>query len=298
MDIKKYEVLLKIIEKGSFSAAASELGYTTSGISQMMSAMEEECGINLLQRSNRGVRLTEQGKILYPFIQKSVRTQEQLKEKFDEVKNYNVGKLRIAGFSSTTCSLILPIVKIYREQHPNITIEILEENSPQIMSDWLRTGIIDVAVTTRSPYFEGEWVALGKHPYVAVFSKTSPLAKQTAVTAEQLRHNKILMYQSMHGYDFAAGKYLTQEHVDVISNFTSNSNYIMLHMIEETDSICLVTKMLWDFNRISHPNLVAKPLIPELSTDIILAVNSFSDASLATQSFIQYMKKNGKDFLV
>ena len=47
MDIRKYEVLLKVIDKGSFAAAANELGYTPSGVSQMMNALEEECGVNL-----------------------------------------------------------------------------------------------------------------------------------------------------------------------------------------------------------------------------------------------------------
>ena len=110
MGTRKYEVLLKVIEKGSLAAAANELGYTTSGVSQMMSALEEECGINLLQRSNRGVQLTQQGQVIFPYILRMMDTKDELEKKFEEVKGYNVGKLKIVGFSSTACSLILPIV--------------------------------------------------------------------------------------------------------------------------------------------------------------------------------------------
>lgn len=295
MDIRKYEVLLKVIDKGSFAAAANELGYTPSGVSQMMNALEEECGVNLLQRSNRGVQLTKQGQAIYPYILKTINMKEKLEEKFEEVKGYNAGKLRIVGFSSTTCSLILPIVQTFRRIHPKVEVEILEENSPKIMADWIQSEVADIAITTRSPYFDCEWINLERHPYVAVFSKNHPLAIQDKITAEQLRNEEVLMYKSAHGYDFAAGKYLNQENIKTVSNFTSNSNYIMLHMIEETNSICIVTKMLWDFNSPMHPGLVARPLVPALMTDIILAVKSFNDCSNAANAFIKCTKMYIKD---
>ena len=66
---------------------------------------------------------------------------EKLEEKFEEVKGYNAGKLRIVGFSSTTCSLILPIVQTFRRLHPKVEVEILEENSPKIMADWIQSEV-------------------------------------------------------------------------------------------------------------------------------------------------------------
>ena len=55
MEIEKYEALLCAIEKGSFSAAAEALGYTPSGISRMMAALELENGFPLLIRRKEGV---------------------------------------------------------------------------------------------------------------------------------------------------------------------------------------------------------------------------------------------------
>ena len=69
----------------------------------------------------------------------------------------------------------------------------------------------------------------------------------------------------------------------------------MLHMIEETNSICIVTKMLLDFNSPMHPGLVARPLVPALMTDIILAVKSFNDCSNAANAFIKCTKMYIKD---
>ena len=54
----RYEIFLKVCETGSFSKAAEALNYTQSGISQMMAGLEEELGVQLFARINRGVTLT------------------------------------------------------------------------------------------------------------------------------------------------------------------------------------------------------------------------------------------------
>ena len=55
----RYEIFLKVCETGSFSKAAEALNYTQSGISQMIAGLEEELGVKLFARINRGVTLTD-----------------------------------------------------------------------------------------------------------------------------------------------------------------------------------------------------------------------------------------------
>ena len=58
--------ILEVCETGSFSKAAEALNYTQSGISQMMAGLEEELGVQLFARINRGVTLTDNGTRLLP----------------------------------------------------------------------------------------------------------------------------------------------------------------------------------------------------------------------------------------
>ena len=64
----RYEIFLKVCETGSFSKAAEALNYTQSGISQMMAGLEEELGVKLFARINRGVTLTDNGTRLLPYV--------------------------------------------------------------------------------------------------------------------------------------------------------------------------------------------------------------------------------------
>ena len=73
MSIQKYEAFLKIVETGSLTKAATALGYTQSGISHMLSALEKEWNITLLSRDRAGVSVTAEGLQLLPFVQNICR---------------------------------------------------------------------------------------------------------------------------------------------------------------------------------------------------------------------------------
>ena len=61
LDVRRLRVLKEVAERGSFSAAADELNFTQSAVSQQIAALEKETGTTLLQRGAGGVRLTDAG---------------------------------------------------------------------------------------------------------------------------------------------------------------------------------------------------------------------------------------------
>ena len=68
MDAVKCEAFLTAVDRGSFTAAAETLGYTQSGITRMINALESELGFPLFVRQKKGVVLTENGKTMLPAI--------------------------------------------------------------------------------------------------------------------------------------------------------------------------------------------------------------------------------------
>ena len=76
----RYEIFLKVCKTGSFSKAAEALNYTQSGISQMMAGLEEELGVQLFARINRGVTLTDNGTRLLPYIRELANQKTRLRQ--------------------------------------------------------------------------------------------------------------------------------------------------------------------------------------------------------------------------
>src|SRR5699024_5467829 len=66
--MNRYEIFMKVIEKGSFTKAAEDFGYTQSAVSQMIKTLEDELSTTLISRSRKGISLTPDGKEFFPFI--------------------------------------------------------------------------------------------------------------------------------------------------------------------------------------------------------------------------------------
>ena len=81
MSIKQYEAFAKTAELGSLTRAAEALGSTQSRISHVLSAMEEEYGFRLMQRSRSGVTLTEAGAMLLPKMEAILQQNRELVKK-------------------------------------------------------------------------------------------------------------------------------------------------------------------------------------------------------------------------
>lgn len=64
MDTARYKAFLAAVETGSFAAAAKQMDYTVSGVSQLVAALEKELGFPLLLRSRHGVTLSPNGERL------------------------------------------------------------------------------------------------------------------------------------------------------------------------------------------------------------------------------------------
>ena len=64
LDPRRIAMLLAVAERGSFAAAAGDLSFTPSAVSQQMAMLEREAGVQLFERSSRGVRLTPAGRAL------------------------------------------------------------------------------------------------------------------------------------------------------------------------------------------------------------------------------------------
>lgn len=76
----KCQAVLIASETGSFSATAEQLNYTQSGITRMISSLEEELEFSLFIRSKKGVRLTEKGKSMLPYLREIVESSQVAQE--------------------------------------------------------------------------------------------------------------------------------------------------------------------------------------------------------------------------
>lgn len=287
MDIKKYEVLLAVVDRGSFIKAASDLGYTQSGITYMMNSLEKECGFTLLQRSNKGVVLTLEGERLLPEIRQLVQLNKRLEQDFSEVKGQITGKVRIGCFPTIVCAIMPRIMRLFRDKFPQIQLDLVEENSVGVLTEWLESGFIDVAFISHQPRYDYDWFPVKEDRYVVVFPNDSPLAAYDVIPAEKLKGTPLFVYRGSDGVDADVANYFKKNHVELMPNFTSSSDYAVLYMIEEKLGIGMIPELLTYISKEKFPTITTRPLDPPAQREIGLAVKNYDTATPAVHRFIK-----------
>lgn len=104
--LKRMSVFAKVVELGSFTAAARQLQMSVSSISQTVAKLEDELQVKLLNRSTRSLGLTEAGKIYYQGCRRMLFEAQDVHEQLYAFNNTPIGTLRI-GCSSTMAQNVL-----------------------------------------------------------------------------------------------------------------------------------------------------------------------------------------------
>ena len=173
MDSKKVHALLLAVERGSLTSAAAELGYTQSGLTHMMNALEEELGLNLLVRSKNGVRLSPAGLALKPQMQAFLESSHMLEEEAEHLRQRSSSTLRLGAYSSVASHWLPMIVAAFRSVDPNIEVTIDVGGIPDIYEK-LKSDQLDCAfVSYQESLCQGlNYIHLADDPLVAVVPET------------------------------------------------------------------------------------------------------------------------------
>ncbi|HET6153504.1 MAG TPA: LysR family transcriptional regulator [Marmoricola sp.] len=148
IDLAALRSLEAVDRFGSVVAAAEELGFTPSAVSQQIKRLERQSGVDLLERVGRGVILSGPGRIL---VAEGIRISADLERLETDLHAHAgevVGELGLLGFSTAVRGLIGPVASMLMTAHPGLRLRIAETEPWQAVEQ-IATGQADVAVVHR-----------------------------------------------------------------------------------------------------------------------------------------------------
>lgn len=166
MDDKKLRAFLTVVRTGSLNKAAEEIGYTQPGLTQMMNSLEKEIGCKLLQRSNKGIGLTQEGTLLLPLMQQTTDALNRLDQEISRIKKGNTKPLRLGVYASISRTWLPKLLQGFRQLHPDIPIEIMVGGRD--LSQRLQNNSIDLAFVDEQQSAGFDWIPIQDAPLVAV----------------------------------------------------------------------------------------------------------------------------------
>ncbi|TFE22716.1 LysR family transcriptional regulator [Cohnella luojiensis] len=149
-----YKVFYWAAKTGSLTQAAKALFLTQPSVSHAIKQLEDSFGITLFYRNSKGVALTQEGTILYSYIEKSQILISLAEEKMAALKNLDSGELRIGGSDSLFKHYLLPYLEDFHKRHPGIRLHLNHGTTPEIIA-FLKEGRIDLGVV-RMPIVDSQ----------------------------------------------------------------------------------------------------------------------------------------------
>src|SRR3954471_24843878 len=106
LDVRRMRVLREDAPRAAFSAAAEALSFSQSAVSQQVAVLEREAGAVLVERSARGVRLTEAGEAVVRHAEAILARLAEAEAELEAIAGLRGGRLRLAAFESSAATLM------------------------------------------------------------------------------------------------------------------------------------------------------------------------------------------------
>lgn len=145
LDVRCMRVLAEVARQGSFRAAARSLSYTTSAVSQQVSALEREAGVALVERSANRIRLTAAGEVLVGHAETILAQLAAARSELDAIAGLEVGQLRLASFASAGMRIVPAAMRAFADRHPDVVLSYLEGDPEQTVPRLL-DGALDLVL--------------------------------------------------------------------------------------------------------------------------------------------------------
>ena len=283
MDSKKVHALLLAVERGSLTSAAAELGYTQSGLTHMMNALEEEVGLNLLVRSKNGVCLSPAGQALRPALQAFLDSSTDLEEEAAHLRQRSCSTLRLGSYSSIASTWLPAIVASFRKVDPNTDVTIDVGGIPDIYEK-LKTDQLDCAfVSYQESLCAGlHYFHLADDPLLAILPDTDDHSGVFPIS--DFSEQEFLMPSDGFDVDILPlfSRHLGKDHPRI--RYTNLSDSAIVSMVEHNLGISLLSELIMED---IHSTVKTLPLDPPIVRKLGIAASERQHNDKMIRRFIR-----------
>lgn len=192
MELKQLEYFRAIADTGSINEAAKRLHMSQPPLSYQMKQLEGELGVQLLERTRKGVSLTEAGELLYARAENILQYAQSA-----SIEVANTGKSRVLriGMTPTSVTIMMPYLARFSKTFPKVRFEV-RDGSTFTLSSLLADGIIEVSAMRTPVKLEGMDSRTLLHDHmIAASASPLPQAQNGAILLSHLTQLPLILYR-------------------------------------------------------------------------------------------------------
>lgn len=288
MEIRVLRYFLAVAREENMTRAAKHLHVSQPSLSKDIKKLEEELGHKLFIRTNKSMRLNNEGMLLRKRAEDILAMIDKTAEEFSQLENIIGGEIRIGCAESYLIKYLARSIKSFKEQYPDFIFHIFSGDTEPV-AERLDKGILDLAVIVEPPN-------LSKYNYLSipesnrwglVMLRDSPLAEKEFVTFDDLYGLPLFCSEQSIKVDFPRWCGENMEKLNFIGSF--NLSYNGSIFVKEGLGYLLTFEHLIDTSKES--GLCFRPITPQLDTDMYIIWKKYQVFSPIVDLFVRRLKE-------
>ena len=288
IDLELYRVFYVVAKNKHMTKASEELHISQPAISQSIRKLEDQLGGTLFLRSNKGMELTEEGKMFYEYVKGALDLINNAEHEFTSFKDLSKGEIKIGCSTTLTKLILMEVLEKFHIDYPNININITNGLTSDLIND----------------------LKLGKLDFV-IFNESN--IKETNLNLEKIKELNQGFIYNPNFFEDNIHTFSDLNNVPLILQKEESNSRKLLDSIALNHNIKLISKMevvsqelVTDFTNIgfgigysiidlakqNHKNLKELKINKELpNINIYLATNKYVSLTFASKMLIKYLKQ-------
>jgi len=292
MNLKKLIAFRAVLQSNSITGAADKIGLTQSGVSRLITSLEQELEFPLFNRIKGRIQVTSRGEIFYQEIEPLLSGIDQIPTLARQVKQHQYSRLRIITLNSLAHSLVPIVLKKFCKKHPHANISVTIKSRNELIH-WERGEHFDVALVSL-PFEQRVFrkKSFVRFPAVVAIHSTDPLMKKSIININDLKNKNLISLEPSGIFQTSIREKLMENKIEPIIKIQSTSMLQSAQMVENNIGIAIIDPFVGHI--IESKNVIIKPLNPSIFFDYAYIWPEGRDLSALSEEFLLDLKKIAK----
>lgn len=291
MSLETIRLFCDVAQEGNFSRGAALNGITQSAASQRIRGLEEQLGIELIDRSTRPCGLTQPGQVYYEGCREILDRYDQLERDVARASSPLRGRVNIASIYSADVPHLNAVREGFKVNHPEVGIHI-HYLQPKAVHDWLRSGKCDFGILS----YPDRWsdltaLVLRNERMVAVFAAGHRLSARKVVGPEDLADERLIGFDANLRISHEIRSYLRQHGVRPMVESSFDNVDSIKAAVAETGGVGILPQRTVRIE-VARGVLATSELRPALMRPLALVYPKDRGLSPLVETVMTYMREN------
>ncbi len=285
MEFRQIRYLLEIVNCGGFTRAAESLGIAQPSLSVAVQKLEDELGVTLLNRQERKITLTAEGRAFFARARQIEELVKGTVHEMEEFRGLERGEIRVGIPGMLGVYFFPSVIAQFRKQYPHLKLSVYSDGANKIQA-LVESGELDVGIVAEADFPESiACQPLIRDEMVACVAKSHPLSGKSSITIAEISAEPLFLFNE----GFFQRQYLNEAMAlaGLQPNVVFETNLVQLLKTVVAGGGGVTTLLRMAAN---EPELTAIPFDPPLFVEAVVVWKKHAYLSKSTRAFLEFLR--------